>query len=149
MQNGSDFQTSNFKLRSTDHRPHSTMTPEEVSTIDPQDNCSSDTTGSPLRINLLLGVTGSVAAVKVPELICRLRDRFGSPPNNNISIKVVLTHGGQNFWEKASTYDAVHWNKIKDMLEPAASVPRQPQRQVCDDDANAKSKIQVYCKCLR
>ena len=123
------------------------MTPEQVSTIDSQDNCSSDT-GSSRRINVLLGVTGSVAAVKVPELICRLRDRFGSPPNNNISIKVVLTHGGQNFWEKASTYDAVHWNKIKDMLEPATSVP-QPQGHVCDDEANAKSKIQVYCKCLR
>ena len=145
LQNG---RCSKIKHQTRFQRPHSTMTPEQVSTIDPQDNCSSDT-GSPRRINVLLGVTGSVAAVKVPELICRLRDRFGSPPNNNISIKVVLTHGGQNFWEKASTYDAVHWNKIKDMLEPAASVPRQPQRQVCDDDANAKSKIQVYCKCLR
>jgi Flavoprotein len=88
-------------------------------------------------INILLGVTGSVAAVKVPELISRLLDRFGT----KISIKVVLTQGGKNFWEKASTYDAAHWNKVQHLLEHAFESKER-------DETMTKSKIQIYCKCF-
>jgi phosphopantothenoylcysteine synthetase/decarboxylase len=88
--------------------------------------------------NILLGVTGSVAAVKIPELISHLLDKFGS----KIAIKVVLTEGGKNFWEKASTYDAMHWNKIQQFLERSST-----HRQI--NEATTASKIQVYCKwCL-
>lgn len=87
--------------------------------------------------NILLGVTGSVAAVKVPELISRLLDTFGP----HISIKLVLTQGGKNFWEKAPTYNAVHWNKIKHLIEQESALRSDAQ-------ANMRSKIQVYCKCF-
>ena len=88
--------------------------------------------------NILLGVTGSVAAVKVPELISRLLDRFGP----NISIKVVLTQGGRNFWEKASTYDPAHWKRIQHLLE-LESAPGQQY------EAMTNAKIQLYCKCSK
>ena len=85
--------------------------------------------------NILIGVTGSVAAVKVPELICRLLDKFGP----KIAIKLVLTQGGKNFWEKASTYDAVHWNKMQHLLERECDIRQQ-------DEAKINTKIQIYCK---
>jgi phosphopantothenoylcysteine synthetase/decarboxylase len=87
------------------------------------------------KCNILLGVTGSVAAVKVPELISQLLDTFGS----TIAIKVVLTQGGKNFWEKASTYDAVHWSKIQHLLERESTSRNS-------DEAMSNSKIQIYCK---
>lgn len=110
--------------------PLRAMMTAEVSLIDDR-RLSNDSS------NILLGVTGSVAAVKVPELISRLLDRFGP----KISIKVVLTQGGKNFWEKACTYDATYWNKVQYLLEHAFELEQQ-------DEAMAKSKIQVYCKCF-
>jgi phosphopantothenoylcysteine decarboxylase len=48
-------------------------------------------------VHILLGVTGSVAAVKAPELAVRL-SKLGT-------VKVLLTRGGGNFWSKAATYN--------------------------------------------
>ena len=53
--------------------------------------------GSNKRPNVLLGITGSVAAVKGPELALRLSE-FAN-------VKVVLTKHGKRFWDLASTYD--------------------------------------------
>ena len=47
------------------------------------------------RRRILLGITGSVAAVKGPEIALRLARDSG------MDVKVILTRGGQNFWEKA------------------------------------------------
>ena len=49
------------------------------------------------RPNILLGITGSVAAVKGPELALSLSE-FAN-------VKVVLTKHGKRFWDLASTYD--------------------------------------------
>mmetsp|Transcript_7246 Transcript_7246/g.15701 ORF Transcript_7246/g.15701 Transcript_7246/m.15701 type:complete len:251 (-) Transcript_7246:440-1192(-) len=51
------------------------------------------------RPNILLGVTGSVAAVKSPEIALRLREDL------NADVRVLLTAGGANFWEKAAEYN--------------------------------------------
>ena len=106
-----------------------------MATMSAEASCKEEICPSNDPANILLGVTGSVAAVKVPELICRLMDKFGP----KVSIKVVLTQGGKNFWEKASTYDVTHWNKVKHRLENAI----EPQNR---DEAVTESKIQVYCK---
>ena len=47
--------------------------------------------GSNKRPNVLLGITGSVAAVKGPELALRLSE-FAN-------VKVVLTKHGKRFWD--------------------------------------------------
>lgn len=66
--------------------------------------------------HILLGITGSVAAIKAPELICSLIAAFGG----KATVKVVLTRGGVNFWEKAILYDALFWAKLQDyMLDPS------------------------------
>jgi phosphopantothenoylcysteine decarboxylase len=79
----------------------------------------STTTPSPAAVSthrrrkhphVLLGVTGSVAAVKAPEIACRLIEECGA------HVKVVLSEGGRNFWEKAHEYDAIHWQRLQDLL---------------------------------
>lgn len=49
------------------------------------------------RPNILLGISGSVAAVKGPELALSLSE-FAN-------VKVVLTKHGKRFWDLAATYD--------------------------------------------
>lgn len=61
------------------------------------------------RIRVLLGVTGSVAAVKAPELVVQLC-QFAT-------VKVVLTSGGRNFWDKAIGYDSAAWASFLECLD--------------------------------
>lgn len=61
------------------------------------------------RPRILLGVTGSVAAVKGPELACQLA-RDGS------DVCVLLTRGGENFWTKAGEYDPQSWEEFNTYL---------------------------------
>jgi Flavoprotein len=82
---------------------------------------------------ILLGVTGSVAAVKTPEIICKLMDKFGP----NVYIKVVLTRGGKYFWDKAPTYDAVHWQLLQGHLK--AQTPGSDS-----ETAKTQPKIQLH-----
>jgi hypothetical protein len=56
---------------------------------------------------ILLGVTGSVAAVKAPELAVQLVEELGA------QVRILLTEGGKNFWGKASQYDAEAWAKLQ------------------------------------
>ena len=57
------------------------------------------------RTRILLGVTGSVAAVKGPEFACKLA-REGN------DVCVLLTRGGENFWTKAGEYDPQSWEEF-------------------------------------
>jgi len=58
--------------------------------------------------HILLGITGSVAAVKGPELALTLVQQ------HNASVIVLLTRGGMNFWGRSSElYNPVIW---KDFL---------------------------------
>lgn len=58
-----------------------------------------------------MGITGSVAAVKGPELVLRLsRDC-------HMDVRILLTRGGQNFWEKAVDYNPEVWKLIQERIE--------------------------------
>jgi len=86
---------------------------------------------------VLLGVTGSVAAVKAPEIACRLVDECGA------HVKILLSEGGRNFWEKAFEYDPVYWNRLQELLQQqqAQSQPQQLQVIAPDDEWKAWRRL--------
>lgn len=68
---------------------------------------------SDVNRNLLLILTGGIAAYKTPELVRRLRD-------HNINVRVVMTHGAKSFITPL-TMQAVSGNPVHDdLLDPAA-----------------------------
>ncbi len=56
---------------------------------------------------VLLGITGSVAAVKGPELSLRLVEQ-------GFDVKVLLTKGGSNFWHKSEDYNGEVWKAMQE-----------------------------------
>jgi hypothetical protein len=60
---------------------------------------------------ILLGVTGSVAAVKAPEVAVQLVTQC------NAEVKVVLSRGGKTFWDKAAEYDPASWKQLCELLQ--------------------------------
>jgi phosphopantothenoylcysteine synthetase/decarboxylase len=62
------------------------------------------------KTRVLLGITGSVAAVKGPELCLRLLDQ-------GYDVKVLLTQGGANFWNKAKDYDGTSWQELQEKIK--------------------------------
>lgn len=60
---------------------------------------------------ILLGVTGSVAAVKAPEIALRML--VGQP---GWAVKILLTQGGRHFWDQSKTYNPDAWNKFEALL---------------------------------
>jgi Flavoprotein len=67
------------------------------------------------RPRILLGVTGSVAAVKAPEIAVRLCRECDA------DVKILLTRGGENFWTKAESYDPINWNELMKHLQKAVA----------------------------
>jgi hypothetical protein len=65
------------------------------------------------RLHILLGVTGSVAAVKAPEIACRFIEEFDGD-DYCCEVKVLLSAGGLNFWEKSAEYDNKSWKKLQE-----------------------------------
>lgn len=61
---------------------------------------------------IILGITGSVAAIKGPELAVRLSKELDA------HILILLTNGGQNFWDKAQSYNPEAWNLFSQLVEP-------------------------------
>lgn len=61
---------------------------------------------------IILGITGSVAAIKGPELALRLSKELDA------HILILLTNGGQNFWDKAQSYNPEAWNLFSQLAEP-------------------------------
>lgn len=116
----------------------------EIATSTPNSAGPISTTSDPLCCRrhrrgprILLGVTGSVAAVKAPEIACRLLDELGAAASRSNScccccdgncaaqVKVLLTAGGRNFWEKAAEYDPIYWNKLQGyLLQQQGAVPQ-------------------------
>lgn len=90
-----------------------------------EDAGSSPGTNRRPRPNILLAITGSVAAIKGPELAVKLVN-FGA------NVRVLLTKGGHNFWTKAEAYNQVHWDKFHEIMQGGK-----------DGD---RGKISVYCK---
>jgi hypothetical protein len=62
---------------------------------------------------ILLGVTGSVAAIKAPEVVVQLVTQSKC----NAEVKVVLSRGGKTFWDKAADYDPVSWGRLCELLQ--------------------------------
>lgn len=56
--------------------------------------------------NVVLGVTGSVAAIKGPEIAVKLVNEL------NANVRVLLTKGGENFWHKAAGYNHQYWAEM-------------------------------------
>jgi hypothetical protein len=65
---------------------------------------------APAGPRILLGVTGSVAAIKAPEVVVRLVTQC------NAEVKVVLSRGGKTFWDKAADYDPASWRLLCELL---------------------------------
>ena len=59
-------------------------------------------------LHILLGVSGSVAAVKAPEIAVQLA-RSAVP----CLVRVLLTKGGTVFWNKAQRYNPVVWDELR------------------------------------
>lgn len=66
---------------------------------------TAEPTNKERKKKILLGVTGSVAAVKAPLIAVRLCA--------SADVKILLTHGGTNFWNKAIDYDPEAWNSFQ------------------------------------
>jgi hypothetical protein len=66
---------------------------------------------APVGPRILLGVTGSVAAIKAPEVVVQLVTQC------NAEVKVVLSRGGKTFWDKAADYDPVSWERLCELLQ--------------------------------
>jgi Phosphopantothenoylcysteine synthetase/decarboxylase len=58
---------------------------------------------------ILLGITGSVAAIKGPDLALKLSKELG-----DAHVAILLSQGGENFWYKAKEYDPQTWQEYCD-----------------------------------
>lgn len=68
--------------------------------LDSNINSIPDRSSSSLRgKKILLGVTGSVAAVKAPALVRQWVEMDGA------HVQVLLTAGGRHFWDRAAVYE--------------------------------------------
>ena len=61
---------------------------------------------------VLLGVTGSVAAVKAPEIALKILNLH----HQRVALKILLTHGGRHFWDQAKIYNKEIWQKFEAVL---------------------------------
>ena len=59
------------------------------------------------RLNILLGVSGSVAAVKGPELAIKL--------SKVANVKVIMTQRGKYFWNLTETYNKEMFDQFNTM----------------------------------
>mmetsp|Transcript_48542 Transcript_48542/g.146422 ORF Transcript_48542/g.146422 Transcript_48542/m.146422 type:complete len:254 (-) Transcript_48542:861-1622(-) len=78
-----------------------------------------DAYGIGRRPRILFGVTGSVAAVKGPEIAVRLARDLEA------DVTIILSRGGMNFWTKAEEYDPVGWNKYMELVDQSSSLQEE------------------------
>lgn len=62
------------------------------------------------RKRILLGVTGSVATVKVPEIIVALI-------HQGCDVWTLLTRGAEQFWAQAATYNPSSWQELQELIQ--------------------------------
>jgi phosphopantothenoylcysteine synthetase/decarboxylase len=95
---------------------------------------SEATTFRQRRPRVLLGITGSVAAVKGPELALRLaRD-------SRMDVRILLTRGGQNFWDKAVDYNKNIWDDLERIIQSSKTIIEQGN----EDDARNEGTIRIH-----
>ncbi|TMW55066.1 hypothetical protein Poli38472_013828 [Pythium oligandrum] len=79
---------------------------------------------SPRKPRVLVGVSGSVATVKVPELTVRLAE-FAE-------VKIVVTKSADFFLQRAKEYHPSHWDKFEAIRE-SVPVLRDADEWICWD----------------
>ena len=87
-----------------------------MTTNDDKNNVSRRHKPSSRRPRILLGVTGSVAAVKAPEIAVRLSCHL------KMDVRILLSRGGRNFWDKACDYNAEYWKLVQQRLESSKAI---------------------------
>ena len=101
------------------------------------------------RPRILLGITGSVAAVKGPKLALRLANEVKA------NVKVVLTRTvEQYFWKEGKavpSYDADSWNEFHNVVVPSTSSTTSPTIADTNDEEDldwrmSNGKISIHCK---
>lgn len=135
-----------YKDRETQHN----MTHHDTATMNTStSSCTSiqqsSTPNCKRRKRVLLGITGSVAAIKGPELALQLSKELDA------HVAILLTRGGENFWLKAKDYNPQIWGQYCEFVanvrigsknagdDNSHAVPSLPQ----DDDPRS---IVMYCK---
>lgn len=64
------------------------------------------------KITIILGVTGSVAAVKAPELAIKILQEIP-----DAALELILSVGGKHFWDRAASYDPTSWQRLSDFTD--------------------------------
>ena len=77
------------------------------------------------RPRILFAVTGSVAAVKGPEIAVRLVNEL------DLDVRILLTRGGENFWSKARDYNPRYWDLLQDLLLASSNAKNNNSNKDC------------------
>jgi hypothetical protein len=88
------------------------------------------------RPRVLLGITGSVAAIKGPEIAVRLVKEL------NVDVCVLLTHGGYNFWTKANEYNPAFWTELKSLAHTSGTFDIDAK----EEENEETGKLYIHCK---
>jgi len=93
------------------------------------------TNRSQRRTRIILAVTGSVAAVKGPEIAVRLVKEL------DFDVRILLTRGGEFFWRNAKDYNKQYWNLLQDLLLSEEKIGNK------NDEVNSSSisNISICC----
>ena len=59
-----------------------------------------------------------MAAVKGPEIAVRLVKEL------DLDVRILLTRGGENFWNKAKDYNIKYWSLLQDLLSSSETNSR-------------------------
>ena len=98
------------------------------------------------RPRILLGITGSVAAVKGPKLASRLANEVKA------HVKVILTRTvEQYFWKEGKavpSYDADSWNEFHTVVvsSTSSSIVADTNDEEDLDWRMSNGKISIHCK---
>ena len=80
--------------------------------------------------HILLGITGSVASIKGPEIALSLSQSLKA------NVIVILTNGGMNFWYKAKEYNnGLKWDEYYNFMFEQKQ--RRLKRRRCDGGKNS------------
>ncbi len=82
-------------------------------------------------LQILLGITGSVASVKGPELALELAKSL------HARVIVVMTVGGTNFWYKAKDYNKSKWEEYCSFMNGSTSTNVHSN----DDDQSGTTRV--------
>jgi phosphopantothenoylcysteine decarboxylase len=104
------------------------------------------------EVNLLIGVTGSVAAIKLPKLINHFKDEFKLKfEDKHLNIRVVMTENAGHFFDlneiqnKIEVYrDNDEWSNWKEMNDPILHIDLRNWADVlliAPLDANTLAKL--------